>query len=230
VNTFDWTGVWRATDRVRTSIVVTKALSPATAMSVLYMQTGELSTGMPKTVQVVDVSDRTAPRLVTTMPLPGAAWYGALTANGRELWVPGADNGLLTVFDLATNTVKRTVDLGNCLRHRRGDLPQGACVRHRQRDAHPTGRGRVDGAAHRRRRPRGGAAGGVDVSGVPAGRDPRLRHEDLHPARRPAAAAAVAFEPAVVDNAARFSAGKLRCTSDDFVWHPLLGCVAADPQ
>jgi hypothetical protein len=62
VNTFDWTGVWRATDRVRTSIVVTKALSPATAMSVLYMQTGELSTGMPETVQVVDVSDRTAPR------------------------------------------------------------------------------------------------------------------------------------------------------------------------
>lgn len=197
----------------------------------LYMQTGELSTGMPETVQVVDVSDRTAPRLVTTMPLPGAAWYGALTPNGRELWVPGADNGLLTVFDLATNTVKRTVDLGNA-------YGIGVAISR-------NGRAFVTVSATPIR-PVAGASTALHIAGVVPGAAlpvastyPGFPPGEIHVydtktytrlAVPPLPLPSIAFGPAVVDNAPRFAAGKMRCTSADFVWHPLLGCVAADTQ
>jgi DNA-binding beta-propeller fold protein YncE len=80
----------------------------------LYMQSGAFPTPGPKTeyVEVVDVSDRAHPRLVTKMPVPGTSWPAALSPDGRQLWVAGNDQGFVRVFDTRTLKVLKDIDTG----------------------------------------------------------------------------------------------------------------------
>jgi YVTN family beta-propeller protein len=190
----------------------------------LYLQTGALSSGSPETIEVVDVSNRFKPKLVTTMPLPGAAWYGSFTPNGKELWVAGADNGLLTVFDLTTNTVKKTIQTGA--------YGVGVAIS-------TNGRAFVT-VTSTPIRPIPGLSTALHIAGVVpgaalpvattyAGFPPgevwvydtkTYKKLDVPPLPLPSAA----FGPAVVDNAPTFVPRKVKCTSPNFVWHPTLGC------
>lgn len=192
----------------------------------LYLQSGELSTGTPETIEVVDVSDRRHPRLVTTMPLPGAAWYGSLNPSGTELWVPGADDGKLTVFDLEHHRVKRTIDLGDA-------YGIGVAISDNGRAFVTVGSTPI--------RPVTGASTALHILGVVPGAavpvastNPgfppgEVRVFDTSTYQRldvpPLPLPSIAFGPAVVDDAPRFVPGKVKCTAPSFVWSAATGCV-----
>jgi DNA-binding beta-propeller fold protein YncE len=192
----------------------------------LYLQTGALSTGGAEQIEVVDVSDRTRPRLVTTMPLPGAGWYGAFSPDGRQLWVAGADNGLLTVFDLERNAVARTISLGNAYGVGVALSDNGrAYVSVTSTPVPPVPgastalhiAGVVPGAAL----PATTTAGGLAPGEIWVYDAKSMERLDVPPLKLPSAA----FAPTVIDGAPRFAPGKVRCTSQEFVWSASTGCV-----
>jgi DNA-binding beta-propeller fold protein YncE len=192
----------------------------------LYAQSGALSFGMPETMEVIDVSDRTKPKLITTMPLPGAAWYGAFTPDGKQLWVAGADNGLLTVFDLQTHKIARTIDMGNA-------YGVGVAIS-------ANGRAFIS-VTSTPIRPVPGLSTALHIAGVvPGSALPLATNAAGFPpgelwvydtktyqklALPPLPLPSAAFGPTVIDNAPTFVPGKVKCTAEVFVWHPTLGCL-----
>jgi DNA-binding beta-propeller fold protein YncE len=61
-------------------------------------------------VHVMDVSDPSAPRYVTRIPLGSAPLGARILANGT-MWIPNSADGTVSVIDLATEQVVHTLDL-----------------------------------------------------------------------------------------------------------------------
>jgi YVTN family beta-propeller protein len=72
-------------------------------------------TGNP--VRVVDVRDRMAPRLVASIPTGLSPLLGALTPDGKELWVPNAGEGTISVIDTQLQKVTHTLRTGRYMTH-----------------------------------------------------------------------------------------------------------------
>jgi DNA-binding beta-propeller fold protein YncE len=63
-------------------------------------------------IDVVDVSDPRHMHKVRTIPVGVTGWVGQLTPDGGQYWIPGTDDGKLTIVDTRKNTVIKRIDVG----------------------------------------------------------------------------------------------------------------------
>jgi YVTN family beta-propeller protein len=66
----------------------------------------------PSLLYVIDVEDPTQPQYVKTLTLGDSALIGSFTPNGRQLWLPNAGSGTISIIDTASDSVVRTIDVG----------------------------------------------------------------------------------------------------------------------
>jgi DNA-binding beta-propeller fold protein YncE len=64
-------------------------------------------------IEVFDVSDPAHMKKVRTIPVGVTGWVGQLTPDGSQYWIPGTDDGKITVVDTRLNKVIKKIDVGN---------------------------------------------------------------------------------------------------------------------
>jgi DNA-binding beta-propeller fold protein YncE len=81
----------------------------------LYLQSGAFPSPGDKTevIEVINIRDPRHPRKIKTMPVPGTSWPGALSPDGRYLWLAGNDKGFVRVFDLKKLTIAADITTGH---------------------------------------------------------------------------------------------------------------------
>jgi DNA-binding beta-propeller fold protein YncE len=90
------------------------ALNPPLGMGYTQISadgTEWIKTGNP--VQIVDIRDPSAMKLVAQIPVGSEPVLGAFSPDGRWLWLPNAGDGTISVIDLRSRRVVRTIDTGN---------------------------------------------------------------------------------------------------------------------
>jgi DNA-binding beta-propeller fold protein YncE len=63
-------------------------------------------------IEVFDVSDPAHMKEVRTIPVGVTGWVGQLTPDGSQYWIPGTDDGKVTVVDTRTHKVIKEIDVG----------------------------------------------------------------------------------------------------------------------
>jgi YVTN family beta-propeller protein len=66
----------------------------------------------PGNLKVIDVSNPLHPHFLTQMSVGVAPYEASFTPDGRQLWVPNSGDGTVSVVDVRTDTVVRTIDTG----------------------------------------------------------------------------------------------------------------------
>ena len=78
--------------------------------SKLYVDTDNLLG--PSLLYVVDITNPSRPQFLKTLTLGDTSLIATFTPDGRQLWVPNAGSGTVSVIDTATDTVVQVIKTG----------------------------------------------------------------------------------------------------------------------